>query len=436
MPSSTPIARQLDSLDDYECAQSPPSLSARVEDEIASLGFGYDAPASPTPAFEGSAFAPVAPAPAGAANTLRAVKARKIVTAGSKRWCFTLNNPSAEDYSAVGGDGWGVFGLYQLELAPTTGTPHLQGAVVFATAQRLSALRKLHARASWSVMRDLDRSIVYCSDDSKAAVPFVRKRWGTLPVGQGTRTDIHEAADIVLAGGVAALAQSMPHMIIRYPAGLRYLEQLRPVVPEVVAPPVWRPWQQGVLDLLATEPDDRTIHWYVDSDGGQGKSTLVRAVTGTGQPCSAISLSGKVADMALAYTRERCVFFDISRTMAENVRHLADFAEKLKNGMIFSTKYESRVKMFRPPHVIFFSNSPPEPGLWSADRLRLTVLGAPAPAFAAVSVPKPALAPMFAAMAGAGAAALADTAMDVERLCVECMAVPAKGSFSRCEDCM
>lgn len=411
-----------------DVVDTPSQLDERFEVELEALGLGYDAPGSLSSdevEVLGVTPAPVAVAPAAPAAAAPTLRERKVVTAGSKRWVFTINNPTPDDYATVGEAGWGTYGMYQLEVGEEEGTPHFQGFVVFATAQRLSAVRKLNGRAKWLVMKGtIEQCITYCTKDETAVKPPVRKQWGTKPSGQGSRTDIHEAADIVITGGATALATSMPHMIIRYPAGIRYLEQLRPVLPVVTPPPEWRPWQKLVLELLATEPNDRTIHWYVDGDGGAGKSTLVRAVTGTGQPCTGISLSGKVADMALAYNRERVVFFDISRTMAENVRHLADFAEKLKNGMIFSTKYESRVKMFAPPHVIFFSNSPPEPGLWSADRLKLTVLSNQ-PVFQAGSQPPPA---PVNPQAGAGAAPI--------RLCVECGLVQLTGPYQRCRDCM
>jgi len=59
-----------------------------------------------------------------------------------KSWCFTLNNPVAADHEHLAALDC-VYLVYGDELAPTSGTPHLQGYVVFSTNKRLSAVKKL-----------------------------------------------------------------------------------------------------------------------------------------------------------------------------------------------------------------------------------------------------------------------------------------------------
>lgn len=135
-----------------------------------------------------------------------------------------------------------------------------------------------------------------------------------------------------------------------------------------------RPWQSRIIRLLEQPADDRTILWIYDAVGGMGKSRLARFLCAEK---GAITLEGRVADMAFMYTNEPIVIFDISRSQAEFTDHLYSFAEKLKNGCVVSTKYESRSKHFDPPHVLFFSNSMPINGKWSADRLQLIDLSNP-----------------------------------------------------------
>ena len=100
--------------------------------------------------------------------------------------------------------------------------------------------------------------------------------------------------------------------------------------------------------------------------GNQGKSRLALHLC---LEHNAIILSGKIADMAYAYNKEPIVIFDVPRTQAENLDHLFAFAESLKNGIIFSNKYESQQKIFKPPIVIFLANIPCPDGKWSSDRV-------------------------------------------------------------------
>lgn len=53
------------------------------------------------------------------------------------------------------------------EVAPSTGTPHLQGMVVFKRAVGLRSLKKLSDRANWQPMRgSFEEARVYCSKEN------------------------------------------------------------------------------------------------------------------------------------------------------------------------------------------------------------------------------------------------------------------------------
>lgn len=137
-----------------------------------------------------------------------------------------------------------------------------------------------------------------------------------------------------------------------------------------------RAWQSAVISRLRVPPDDRHILWVRDSEGGIGKSRLARYLC---LEMGASVLSGKIADMAYAYStlQTPIVIFDVTRAQAEHSDHLYTFAEMLKNGQFFSSKYESRVVIFTPPHVVFFSNALYDQAKWSADRVVLLDLDNP-----------------------------------------------------------
>ena len=60
-------------------------------------------------------------------------------------WCFTLNNPTSRDRRNLfqGKEGFLSYAIYQQEIAPTTGTPHLQGYLILKFSKPLSFVNKL-----------------------------------------------------------------------------------------------------------------------------------------------------------------------------------------------------------------------------------------------------------------------------------------------------
>lgn len=60
--------------------------------------------------------------------------------------------------------------IYQLEIAPTTQTPHYQGFVVFKNARSLAGVRAVLPTAHWEVtVRSAEENITYCSKEPRAA---------------------------------------------------------------------------------------------------------------------------------------------------------------------------------------------------------------------------------------------------------------------------
>ena len=188
---------------------------------------------------------------------------------------------------------------------------------------------------------------------------------------QGARTDINAACQGLKSGkSLRAVAEETPEVFVKYDRGLR---AFKAVLSEPEPPPPFRlekpyVWQSNVLNMLSKTPDDRHIVWIRDSEGGKGKSVLAKHIV---YQLNGVLLEGSVADMAYMYNCEPIAMFDVTRSQAELSDHLYTFAEKLKNGLVVSKKYESRLKKFRPPHVVFFCNFLPKAGKWSKDRVYL-----------------------------------------------------------------
>ena len=305
------------------------------------------------------------------------------------RWVFTIHFGSLDEAHAflddlpngVADKPFGTYGGAQVEVCPTTGSPHIQGWCGWPKGQnqRLSAVKKVHGTAHWEVMRGkISQNVQYCSKSATSVSEY--KTWGEVPEDkQGQRSDLEAAAELLVAteGSVAvkmrAVANAHKGAFVKYHKGFEALAQATkkptylPPIPEF-----WRPWQLALKFRLEGPSDNRSIVWVRDTVGGKGKSTLSNYFCAY-HPEMAIDLNGKINDMRYAYAKEpkKIVFFDVSRTTAEHMDHLYSFAEELKNGKFMSGKYESTFTLFEPPHVVFLSNSMYQEGKWSADRVYL-----------------------------------------------------------------
>ena len=91
--------------------------------------------------------------------------------AASKRdrnWCFTLNNYTERDIKILN-EVPCTYIIYGKEVAPTTGTPHLQGFVIWENPKTMSASKKMVASLNyhWEVKLGTTKQAVdYCKKDS------------------------------------------------------------------------------------------------------------------------------------------------------------------------------------------------------------------------------------------------------------------------------
>jgi len=286
-----------------------------------------------------------------------------------RNFCFTINNPGPDD--DIVESPLIRYCVYQMEQGEE-GTPHIQGYVEFTKRMTFAAVKLLFPRAHLEARRGTrEQARDYCMKlEGQLSEPV---EIGDFATDQGKRTDLADACALVKEHGPKRVAQEMPEVFAKFHRGLHALAAAleEPIADEGFVP---RPWQQKVLDIVTAPADDRTIVWVKDTVGNSGKSRLAVHLQRNHGACQ---LSGRIADMAYMYEKEPIVVIDVPRTQAENMDHLYAFAESLKNGVIVSTKYESRRKMFKPPHVIFFCNFSPDTEKWSADRLKLLDLQCP-----------------------------------------------------------
>ena len=159
-------------------------------------------------------------------------------TERSRGFCFTLNNYTQENCGAI--DGLVAankcrYVIYQKEIAPTSGTPHLQGYVYFDVVKSWQSARDLfvveHNIAGVSIRAargNAAQNIEYCSkDDSRApgddSGPY---EFGSRPV-QGKRKDLDILGEAVISGRSATeVAIEQPGQFIRYHRGIQLLASI------------------------------------------------------------------------------------------------------------------------------------------------------------------------------------------------------------------
>lgn len=144
----------------------------------------------------------------------------------ARRWCFTLNNPRADETIEPDWTGWEDlrFGIYQAERGEA-GTPHYQGYLAFTTPKRLGAVRRLIERAHWEPARGTEQqNIDYCTKDiSRLDGPWTMGERG----GQGKRNDLADVKQLLDGGGTADdIAQSHFGVWLRYRESLHVYQRL------------------------------------------------------------------------------------------------------------------------------------------------------------------------------------------------------------------
>jgi len=129
----------------------------------------------------------------------------------------------------------------------------------------------------------------------------------------------------------------------------------------------WKDWQMRVLEL---KNDRRSIHWVWDREGNKGKTFLAKYLA---MRNSTVICSGKKEDifnqvnsMIEQKIKPELVIADIARHDFAYISYQA--LEMIKNGLLYSGKYEGGKCIFPPPMVIVFANNEPDPNALSGDR--------------------------------------------------------------------
>lgn len=245
-----------------------------------------------------------------------------------RKWCFTLNNYTEDELNAyiqlLDSRSQYVIGKEVGE----EGTPHLQGYFECKSPKKFSMVKRwLGDRAHIEKAKgSQEQNYKYCTKDGE----FVTN------IDNRSPQEVEDAA----------------------------------ILEEEYGDVVWKDWQTQIIGLLSSVPSRRLIHWFYDRKGNTGKSFLCKYLM---IKFDVIIVDGKKADvfnqvktMVEGGKFPRIILVDIPRHNVEYVNY--GVLEALKNGAIYSGKYEGGQIRFRCPHIVCFANEKPEADKLSADR--------------------------------------------------------------------
>lgn len=288
-----------------------------------------------------------------------------------KRWCFTLNNFTPEQVELILSlfdqpiTRYGIFG----KETGASGTPHLQGFVIFHTNQRFDAVRALLRGAHCEVARGTSiQAREYCKKDGD----FTER--GSFPDSHGKRNDLAELLewgdDFIRTSGRAPtqrdVAKHRPRDFLKYPRAIELFQLRAP--PPVIQQGELTHWQSELVQELEDPADDRKIIFYVDYEGNNGKSWLQRYMLSHVPGVQLLSI-GKRDDIAHTIdTSNRIFLFNVPRDCMQYLQYTV--LESLKDKVVFSPKYASTMKIFTSPvHVVVFCNEDVDRSKLSNDRI-------------------------------------------------------------------
>lgn len=132
----------------------------------------------------------------------------------------------------------------------------------------------------------------------------------------------------------------------------------------------WKDWQLDIFKIINEYKGDRIINWYVDREGNTGKTYISKYLALT-KNC--IIADGKKNDIfnqvntCIESKREpNIIILDIPRYNLDYVNY--GVIEKLKDGCLYSGKYEGGICIFPRPIVLIFANELPDYKKMSLDR--------------------------------------------------------------------
>jgi len=292
-----------------------------------------------------------------------------VIYKSSRNWIFTLNNYTDNDIEELKKIECRCI-IFGKEIAPLTLTPHLQGCIVFNTIKSFKQVKLLNDKCRFeSMICPLENNISYCKKDTDyiciGDIPISKKTKGLK--GKESAINIWGDFDKDIISGMSKkdLVLKYPKLYGCYKNGFdAHFELFKPkMIYDItkIDKPLYE-WQNKFLELIKIT-DDRKIIWVYGKTGNEGKTSMSKHMI------SCLNYlrceNGKSTDIAHMWQGQDCIF-DLSRSQEDHLNY--SIIESIKNGLVFSGKYDSCSKAYKIPQVIVFANFAPDTSKLSIDR--------------------------------------------------------------------
>lgn len=201
----------------------------------------------------------------------------------SRNWFFTFNNYQddwQDQWNTAVAAGTIVGAVIGKEIAPTTGTPHLQGVVFMPGAIRMgttprTGLRKLFGPGfHWEPCRKRKKAIIYCRKEGDSY------DFGKVESTQGERSDLAIGAEeLLLHRSITQFKLDNPVLWIKYSKGFSSLLTVPPRPMEIKPVVTWIYGPTGTgktRSVIFKEPDlwvsGFNLNWF---DGYIGQPAVL-----------------------------------------------------------------------------------------------------------------------------------------------------------------
>lgn len=208
------------------------------------------------------------------------------------------------------------------------GTRHLQGCISLIKKMRITELKKITCNAiHWEPTKNVDAAKLYCLKDESST----GERWS------------HEKTKL-------------------FKRTKSKFDSMEP--------------RKEIMDIVTVEPDNRTINWVWSEEGGVGKTSTCAYLEHMHEGvCIANGKGNDIKNTVVKHLEENdldVLIINVPRCNENYVSYAA--IEEIKDGLIYSGKYEGGFANIEHPHVIVISNFYPEISKLSEDRWNIIEL--------------------------------------------------------------